>query len=77
MSVEPYIPLATALLTLLNTVLMILNRRKLHRVEKRTNGMQLQLLAEAERRGRREALIGEQEGVLPDEPRATSAQGST
>lgn len=47
------LPAVTAALTLANTVVLWLIKRKNDRIEAHTNGMQLQLLAEAEKRGAR------------------------
>lgn len=47
------VALVTAALTLANTVLLFFINRKSTAIKKHVNGMQLQLLAEAERRGRR------------------------
>lgn len=56
MEIAPYLPAITAALTLANTLLLFLMNRQSRQIRRHVNGMQLQLLAEAERRGRREAL---------------------
>lgn len=55
MPIEPYLPAVTALLTLANTIVLFFMTHQNRSIRRHVNGMQLQLLAEAERRGRREA----------------------
>lgn len=55
MQIEPYLPAITALLTLANTIVLFFMTHQTRSIRRHVNGMQLQLLAEAERRGRREA----------------------
>jgi hypothetical protein len=51
-------PVVTAALTLINTVILVWNQQKVRQIRDHVDGMHLQLLAEAERRGRRSALRG-------------------
>jgi hypothetical protein len=74
-NVEPYLPAVTALLTLLNTCLVFWNGRRMHQMHRRVNGMYLQTLADAEARGREQALTG---GVVAmSVPRGSAPQGES
>lgn len=64
MNLEPYLPFLTALVTLINTYMLVHNSRRLGQMKERVNGMYLQSLAEAERRGRRQQARAL--GVAPD-----------
>lgn len=57
-NLEPYVPLLTALFTFANTALLVWNQVRLQHLKKRVNGMYLQSLADAEERGRGQALTG-------------------
>lgn len=52
MNIEPYLPALTALFTLLNTLVLVWNHRKVRHLSEKVNGMYLQTLADAESRGR-------------------------
>jgi hypothetical protein len=47
-----WVQLATAALTLANTLILVWNHRRMRRVSQKVNGMYLQTLADAELRGR-------------------------
>lgn len=53
MDVGPWIPAVTAFLTLANTVVLFVVNRRTGKTHREVNGMKLQLLQEAENRGRR------------------------
>lgn len=53
MPIEPYLPAVTALLTLANTIVLFFMTHQTRSIRRHVNGMQLQLLADAEERGRR------------------------
>lgn len=53
---EAWIPAVTAGLTLANTIVLFFLNRRARRTAKKLNGMQLQIIQEAENRGRRLAL---------------------
>jgi len=55
MQLEVWAPAVTAALTLLNTIVLVVVNRRTSKTHQKVNGMQLQLLAEAEARGRRQA----------------------
>lgn len=61
------VPLLTALFTLVNTIVLAWQARRIHQVRKATNGMQLQLLAEAEARGRRSGRASSRAEILSDD----------
>lgn len=73
MDITPYLPLVTAALTLANTVFLFFMNNRQRAIHKHVNGMQLQLLSEAERRGRRHASHARDR--LGDPPRASGAIG--
>jgi hypothetical protein len=52
----PYVPAITAFFTLANTIILVWNHRKVSGVKQQVNGMKWQLLADAENRGRQQAL---------------------
>lgn len=58
MTIEPWLPAITAALTLANTIVLVWSARTTRSIKRHVNGMQLQMLAEAERRGRRSAERG-------------------
>lgn len=58
MSLEPYVPLLTALFTFANTALLVWSQLRLEHLKNRVNGMYLQTLADAEHRGRVQAASG-------------------
>lgn len=60
-------PAITALLTLVNTAILVLQHRRLGGVKEKVNGMYLQTLADAEMRGRGQAVGVEV--LRPDQPR--------
>lgn len=60
-------PLLTAIFTFANTALLVWSQVRLQHLKDHVNGMRLQALADAEERGRGQALSG---GVV-----ATSARG--
>lgn len=61
------IALLTAAFTLANTIILAWQGRRIHQVSKATNGMQLQLLAEAEARGRRSGRASSRAEILSDD----------
>lgn len=69
MNLEPYVPLLTAIFTFANTALLVWAQMRFERLKEHVNGMRLQALADAEARGRSQALTG---GIV-----AMHAQGSS
>jgi hypothetical protein len=57
-NLEPYVPLLTALFTFANTALLVWSQMRIRRLKEHVNGMRLQALADAEERGRAQALSG-------------------
>jgi hypothetical protein len=74
-NIEPYLPAITALFTLINTLVLAWNHRQVRKLRSKVNGMYLQTLADAEQRGRENAML--REAVRPVEPAATSVQSHT
>jgi hypothetical protein len=74
-NIEPYLPAITALFTLINTLVLAWNHRQVRKLRSKVNGMYLQTLADAEQRGRENAML--REAVRPVEPAARSAQSHT
>lgn len=66
------IPMVTAALTLANTVLLFMGNRRSAKIHREMNGMKLQLLAEAEQRGRRLATHDPNDGPAGGRDRVRS-----
>ena len=72
MGIEPYLPVLTALFTLVNTLVLAWNHRQVRSLRAKVNGMYMQTLADAEQRGRLDAETRGAAAIV--EPGARSAR---